>query len=58
MFWAERKTAKAREWFNRTVKIDQDNGDAWANFYKFELMHGDEVSIREKMNMSGVHNAS
>lgn len=44
MFWSERKIAKAREWFNRTVKIDPDLGDAWANFYKFELMHGDEES--------------
>ena len=43
MFWSERKIAKARECFNRTVKIDPDLGDAWANFYKFKLMHGDEV---------------
>jgi len=44
MFWSERKIGKAREWFNRTVKIDPDLGDAWANFYKFEKMHGDDVS--------------
>ena len=47
MFWSERKIAKAREWFNRTVKIDPDLGDAWANFYKFELLHGDEVIFTE-----------
>ncbi|CAG0881555.1 unnamed protein product [Cyprideis torosa] len=40
LFWAERKVTKAREWFNRTVKLDADLGDAWAYFYKFELEHG------------------
>lgn len=44
LFWTERKTNKAREWFNKTVKIDPDLGDAWAYFYKFELIHGTEVS--------------
>ncbi|RUS88975.1 hypothetical protein EGW08_003222 [Elysia chlorotica] len=42
LFWCERKISKARSWFNRTVKIDPDLGDAWAYFYKFELAHGDE----------------
>ncbi|GIY90401.1 pre-mRNA-processing factor 6 [Caerostris extrusa] len=42
LFWTERKTNKAREWFNKTVKIDPDLGDAWAYFYKFELIHGTE----------------
>ncbi|XP_059158001.1 pre-mRNA-processing factor 6-like [Physella acuta] len=42
LFWCERKISKARDWFNRTVKIDPDLGDAWAYFYKFELAHGDE----------------
>ena len=40
LFWTERKTQKCREWFNRTVKIDPDFGDAWAYFYKFELLQG------------------
>lgn len=40
LFWTERKIKKAREWFQRTVKIDPDFGDAWAFFYKFELLHG------------------
>ncbi|XP_041360586.1 LOW QUALITY PROTEIN: pre-mRNA-processing factor 6-like [Gigantopelta aegis] len=44
LFWTERKISKARDWFNRTVKIDPDLGDAWAFFYRFELMHGDEQS--------------
>ncbi|KAG8199374.1 hypothetical protein JTE90_011834 [Oedothorax gibbosus] len=42
LFWTERKTNKAREWFNKTVKIDPDLGDAWAYYYKFELIHGTE----------------
>lgn len=40
MFWMEGKKNKAREWFNKTVKIDPDLGDAWAWFYKMELMFG------------------
>ena len=40
LFWTERKTQKCREWFNRTVKIDPDLGDAWGFFFKFELLHG------------------
>lgn len=46
MFWSERKITKAREWFLRTVKIEPDLGDAWGFFYKFELQHGTEVSIK------------
>ncbi|XP_043945818.1 pre-mRNA-processing factor 6 [Protopterus annectens] len=42
LFWSERIITKAREWFHRTVKIDQDLGDAWAYFYKFEQQHGTE----------------
>jgi pre-mRNA-processing factor 6 len=40
LFWSERKIQKAREWFNRTVKLEPDLGDAWAYFYKFETCHG------------------
>ena len=45
LFWSERKINKAREWFQRAVKIDPDLGDAWAFYYKFELEHGTEVTI-------------
>lgn len=45
MVWTERKIKKAREWFQRTVKVDPDYGDAWAYYYKFELVHGTKVSI-------------
>uniref|UniRef100_F7BJA3 Pre-mRNA-processing factor 6 n=1 Tax=Ciona intestinalis TaxID=7719 RepID=F7BJA3_CIOIN len=47
LFWSERKLTKAREWFLRTVKIDQDFGDAWAFFYRFELAHGNEEKQNE-----------
>eukprot|EP00731_Ephydatia_muelleri_P010132 Em0005g718a len=43
LFWSERKINKAREWFQRAVKIDPDLGDAWAFYYKFELEHGTEA---------------
>nr|KAG5694409.1 hypothetical protein BaRGS_017442 [Batillaria attramentaria] len=45
LFWSERKLSKARDWFNRTVKIDPDLGDAWAAFYKFESLHGDQKAV-------------
>ncbi len=45
LFWADRKLKKARAWFERTVKIDSDFGDAWAVFYKFNLVHGTQVTL-------------
>ncbi|XP_071804559.1 pre-mRNA-processing factor 6-like [Asterias amurensis] len=51
LFWSERKISKAREWFNRTVKIEPDLGDAWANFFRFEIQHGNEEqqeSVRKR----------
>jgi pre-mRNA-processing factor 6 len=47
LFWAERKLQKAREWFTRTVKLEPDLGDAWIQFYKFELLHGNEEQQNE-----------
>ncbi|KAF1742251.1 hypothetical protein MXB_3180 [Myxobolus squamalis] len=40
LFWSERKIVKAREWFTRTVKVDPDFGDGWANYLKFEQQFG------------------
>lgn len=40
LFWSEGKLSKCRDWFNRTVKIEPDLGDAWAQFYRFEQLHG------------------
>uniref|UniRef100_A0A0K0FKK2 Pre-mRNA-processing factor 6 n=1 Tax=Strongyloides venezuelensis TaxID=75913 RepID=A0A0K0FKK2_STRVS len=42
LFWAERKVKKARDWFQRSLKMNPDNGDAWAFYYKFELLYGTE----------------
>lgn len=51
MFLTDRKVQKAREWFHRALKVDNDNGDVWALLYKFELECGnkdksDEVKTR------------
>jgi pre-mRNA-processing factor 6 len=40
LFWQERKTEKARTWFQRVCKTDPDWGDGWAWWYRFELQQG------------------
>ncbi|KAJ3276828.1 hypothetical protein HDV01_002883 [Terramyces sp. JEL0728] len=40
LFWSERKIDKARNWFQRAIKINPDLGDSWAWWYKFECAHG------------------
>ena len=40
LFWRDRKVEKARSWCNRAVTLDPDLGDAWGNYYAFELQHG------------------
>jgi len=40
LFWRDRKEEKARSWCNRAVTLDPDLGDAWANYFAFELAHG------------------
>ena len=47
LFWSERRIDKAREWFNRAIKLETDIGDCWAHFYKFELLHGSEQQQTE-----------
>ena len=44
LFWAERKIEKARQWFERAVKINPDLGDVWGWWLKFEKQHGTAVS--------------
>ena len=39
-FRRDRKEEKARSWCNRAVTLDPDLGDAWGNYYAFELQHG------------------
>ncbi|KAI9303749.1 PRP1 splicing factor, N-terminal-domain-containing protein [Cunninghamella echinulata] len=42
LFWNDRKIEKARNWFQKAVQIDPDQGDSFAWWYKFELQHGME----------------
>lgn len=44
LFARDRKWANARKWFNRAVLLDGDIGDAWAHYYRFELLRGDSAS--------------
>lgn len=44
LFFIERNVDKARNWFEKAVKINPDLGDAWAWLLKFENVHGDEAS--------------
>ncbi|KAI8988629.1 PRP1 splicing factor, N-terminal-domain-containing protein [Mycotypha africana] len=42
LFWIDRKIEKARNWFQKAVQIDPDQGDSFAWWYKFELQHGNK----------------
>ena len=49
LFASERKTAKARKWFERAVIINSDLGDSWAKYYALELDVGtDETQKKVK----------
>jgi pre-mRNA-processing factor 6 len=37
LFERDRKYAKARKWFNRSVTLQPDLGDSWVYYYTFEL---------------------
>ena len=41
------KTVLKSTFLIRTVKLDPDFGDAWINFYKFELVHGTPEQAEE-----------
>ena len=47
LFWRDRKEEKARSWCNRAATLDPDLGDAWGNYYAFELQHGTEEQQME-----------
>ncbi|CAA17050.1 U4/U6 x U5 tri-snRNP complex subunit Prp1 [Schizosaccharomyces pombe] len=47
MLWLEKKADKARSWFLKAVKADQDNGDVWCWFYKYSLEAGNEDQQKE-----------
>lgn len=48
LFWTDRKLQKARDWFNKAVKLEPDLGDSWAYYYKFELTHG---SVEQQLDV-------
>lgn len=43
LFWAERKTEKAKNWFERALSADEDLGDSWAYYYSFLQKHGTDA---------------
>lgn len=47
LFATERKIEKARSWFNRTVTLEADLGDAWAHYFAFEVRYGTEERRKE-----------
>ncbi|KAL6074511.1 Pre-mRNA-processing factor 6 [Balamuthia mandrillaris] len=49
IFWQDRKVEKARNWFDRAVKLNPDLGDAWAAYYKFELQYGKAEKRHEQV---------
>jgi len=51
LFAIERKQEKARKWFERSVVLNPDLGDSWANYYAFELNFGtkkDQDRVKER----------
>ncbi|CAI2352621.1 unnamed protein product [Caenorhabditis sp. 36 PRJEB53466] len=46
LFWSDRKIKKARDWFQRGVNVDADNGDYLAHFLAFEQIYGKEEQRR------------
>ncbi|GKY93659.1 hypothetical protein MPSEU_000333300 [Mayamaea pseudoterrestris] len=51
LFASERKTDKARKWFDRAVILNPDLGDSWARFYAFELTSGsleEQQKVKER----------
>lgn len=46
-FWRDRIVEKARDMFNQAVTLAPDIGNFWALYYKFELQHGNEVTLED-----------
>lgn len=43
-FWSERKIEKTRQWMANAITADEDWGDAWGYWLKFERQHGERVN--------------
>jgi pre-mRNA-processing factor 6 len=51
LFASDRKTDKARKWFERAVLLDTDLGDSWGRYYAFELESGtptQQADVKER----------
>jgi pre-mRNA-processing factor 6 len=53
LFWNERKVEKARQWFGNAITADQDWGDAWGWWLKFERQHGELVCLISHQGVGG-----
>lgn len=52
LFWSTSKIDKARNWFQRAVAADGDDGDSWGWWYAFENEYGDDVSFKFSLAQS------
>jgi pre-mRNA-processing factor 6 len=55
VFWSERKLDKARSWLEKAAAADQDKGDTWAWWLKFENQHGtkqQQENVKEKCRLA------
>ncbi|GBE60413.1 U5 snRNP-associated protein 102 kDa [Babesia ovata] len=50
LFWRDKKTLKARKWFQRALALDDSNGIVWGTFLAFELEGGDSEAIKDVIN--------
>ncbi|RDB24257.1 Pre-mRNA-processing factor 6 [Hypsizygus marmoreus] len=58
LFWADRRIEKARHWFGRAIALNEDLGDSWAWWLKFEREHGTEEhreDVRKRCEAADPH---
>lgn len=51
LFFSRGNILKTRKWFNKTVKAHPYFGDAWAYFYKFEMLFGNVKQQKRVMKL-------
>lgn len=47
LFWKSRRAEKARRWFNLAIKLNPKLGEAWAAYFAFELLEGDDAKRKD-----------
>lgn len=58
LFWSERKIEKTRQWMEKAIAADEDWGDAWGWWLKFERQYGEmerQQSVIDKCVSAGPH---